>query len=1331
MLNIKNYTSMADDGKIHYSDLIQPDDSIDKLISKLGDIDKYLAKVSTGLKDYAVKLASSLKSASAATSQGREGILSEANAVEMLSQTMEQLVFASSSAGKLQAFLKQQISATNKSTLEQIKAADLMIGSYDKLKYDLSQSISLYKSLSAAERESTFGEQLLGDIKVLNSELTTLDSKLKHALSKSSDVSIQPSSYEALKRELAIIIEQYKNLSSADRESQLGQTLLEHIKLVSAEIKEVDFQLKSAFSGEEIAQPAVDSINALREKLELLKNEYANLDAATRQSTKGSDTLNEIASIKAELSGLTRTEKEAIKVAELEERIRTSQRGSYNELAAQYELNKIKLNQMSDAERENEAVGGALEEQTFQLYQQMKRLQLATGNARLNVGNYTQAWDGLSYSVAQVVREIPSAAISMNTFFLAISNNIPMVIDEIKKLKAANEAAIRSGGQATNIMGTIVKSLISWQTALVLVLAAFSKYGDKILEFFNILLHGGHVLEDTTDRLKKLHEELKEQNKDTAKNIATINALAKEWKSLKTEMEKIDFIKNRKSEFDSLDMSIRNVADAENALSENTAIIIEAFRLRAKAAAAFNLAIAQYEEQLSAEQKQEKLNIETQESDSRIKARSELMPQSIGPASTSTSATGLTLKDYKVGFTALWRTLFPYNVEEYKKNAEEYLDIYDKYMAEADTKLKEAGIKKKTTDTKDKKFNLDDYINNTQLKLKKISDDLAEAAIQDDLVKKQAKITNDYEETQKTLLNVLDKNTRLLKERANSMTKAQRDSLIQMNKDISDIMSQNKKTFDESNRRLADEKLIAELSQRDKEKAALIEALRDDTEEEFATRKSQLKIQMEKEIAVNNSLVERERIDEKLIREKYDRQLEKLELEHQNKILDIRKKANDLLIETTMPTDARNIESQLDNISIEYTKEINANRLLAPGQQVNEQAITQKYLRKAYDLYANFYDNKLKLAQAADLAEFNEIKRSEFQIRMFELQQEKARWQQKLDLSSNGLKMLTDEEIREAKSNIIRINRELGESVANVFSDGIESGILQLMGLDSNSISALDTAKQQIIGSLNEILQAEIEIAEREIELQQKRVDKAEDVYRAEITARANGYANNVAYAKRELQLQKSTLAKKQAEAEKYQRAQRMLDSLTQASSLVTATANLWATLSEIPIAGPILAAIATAGMFTAFIAAKIKASQVTATYGKGGLEFLDGGSHASGNDIDLHTKNSKGRNMRAEGGEALAVINKSNTRKYKKLLPSIVGSLNAGTFEDKFMQPIFAIEKANEKIVLNNKSSNSYDLSKIESGINKLIALNDMSVTYLSDRIIVKSGNTTKVIKK
>lgn len=112
----------------------------------------------------------------------------------------------------------------------------------------------------------------------------------------------------------------------------------------------------------------------------------------------------------------------------------------------------------------------------------------------------------------------------------------------------------------------------------------------------------------------------------------------------------------------------------------------------------------------------------------------------------------------------------------------------------------------------------------------------------------------------------------------------------------------------------------------------------------------------------------------------------------------------------------------------------------------------------------------------------------------------------------------------------------------------------------------------------------------------------------------------------------------------------------------------IWAQLG-FPLAIPAIAV-----MWASFAASKIKAAQLakssqdTETYGEGTVELLNGGSHQSRNDVDLGTK-PDGTRRRAEGGEFFAVINKRNSRKYRKLIPDIIKSINNDTFVDKYMR--------------------------------------------------------------
>jgi hypothetical protein len=169
----------------------------------------------------------------------------------------------------------------------------------------------------------------------------------------------------------------------------------------------------------------------------------------------------------------------------------------------------------------------------------------------------------------------------------------------------------------------------------------------------------------------------------------------------------------------------------------------------------------------------------------------------------------------------------------------------------------------------------------------------------------------------------------------------------------------------------------------------------------------------------------------------------------------------------------------------------------------------------------------------------------------------------------------------------------------------------------------------------------------------------------------------------------KKNQAKALKEQEKAQKAQAAIQTIQQTGSLITGAAKIWGTLG-FPWAIPALAV-----MFGSFAFAKIKAAQVTKqskSYGEGGLEFLEGGSHSSGNDTAIGYNN--GYQLRGEKDEAIAIINKSKTKKYRKMLPGIIDSLNKGIFEKKFSG---AFDTGGMSI---NMVGNSADLRALENDV-------------------------------
>ncbi|MFT0565457.1 hypothetical protein ACMSEC_03940 [Bacteroides faecis] len=107
------------------------------------------------------------------------------------------------------------------------------------------------------------------------------------------------------------------------------------------------------------------------------------------------------------------------------------------------------------------------------------------GNYQRNVGNYASHWNGLGMSVQQVARELPSLAVGWNTFFLAISNNLPILADEIKKANAEFKAMRESGIKGIPVWKQLTGAIFNWQTALVIGITLLSVYGKDLVNWIS------------------------------------------------------------------------------------------------------------------------------------------------------------------------------------------------------------------------------------------------------------------------------------------------------------------------------------------------------------------------------------------------------------------------------------------------------------------------------------------------------------------------------------------------------------------------------------------------------------------------------------------------------------------------------------------------------------------------------------------------------------------------------------------------------------------------------------------------------------------------------
>lgn len=232
----------------------------------------------------------------------------------------------------------------------------------------------------------------------------------------------------------------------------------------------------------------------------------------------------------------------------------------------------------------------------------MKQLDATMQSGQGNVENYKTQWSGLTMSIQQIAKELPSLADSPKVFFSALSNNLPIVTAEIKKAEVEYKALVDQGKAGTPVWKQVAGSLFSWQSVLNVGITLLSLYGDKIVDWIGNIFSAGKATKSLSEAQDDVVDRINGSGTGIGEQIVRIKSLREEWNSLGSDMgAKNKFISDNKSAFENLGVSVTNAYDAENLLVNNTDNFIEALKLRAQATASQKLASEQYEKAIKEE----------------------------------------------------------------------------------------------------------------------------------------------------------------------------------------------------------------------------------------------------------------------------------------------------------------------------------------------------------------------------------------------------------------------------------------------------------------------------------------------------------------------------------------------------------------------------------------------------------------------------------------------------------------------------------------------------------------------------------------------------------
>lgn len=296
-------------------------------------------------------------------------------------------------------------------------------------------------------------------------------------------IEAQAKAYEELKNEIDAIAGSKTNLIKQMLDEQNA------IRLINAELKQINAQQKESGTQTQAQRERVTQLNA-----SLLNHKEA------------------LSEVRQSLSNYVKLENAAS--------------GSMNELSQSLGRMRMVYRTLSEEER-NSPFGQELLASIQQADAKIKELDATIGNHQRNVGNYGQAWNGIGNSIQQLARELPALANGPRVFFSAISNNLPILADEIKRARTEYDKMVKNGEKGVPVWKQIGASIVSWQTALTVGITLLTMYGDKIVEWGKDLLDSGNGMRSTEKATSELNKAMDEGAEKAAKAVVELRVMEK------------------------------------------------------------------------------------------------------------------------------------------------------------------------------------------------------------------------------------------------------------------------------------------------------------------------------------------------------------------------------------------------------------------------------------------------------------------------------------------------------------------------------------------------------------------------------------------------------------------------------------------------------------------------------------------------------------------------------------------------------------------------------------------------------------------------------------
>ena len=282
--------------------------------------------------------------------------------------------------------------------------------------------------------------------------------------------------------------------------------------------------------------------------------------------------------------------------SKLEVKLKTLQ-NEYKQLATKKEIG-IKL-----TDREEQSMN-RLHARIEKYDKALKAVDASMGKYQRNVGNYSSAFNPLQNSINQLTREAPAFANSVQTGFMAISNNLPVFFDAISSITKQNSVLQAQGQKTTGVLRQLGRAFFSWNTALSVGVTLLTMYGADIWKWAKSLFSGKEAVDKMAESQKKLNEAFESSDYQKAiKDVISMKNALQDAKNGTRDKNKV--LKEYNETLGKVWGSANNLTEAENALAKNSENYVKAMLYRAAATSALDEVAKTVAKRMKAQQKTE------------------------------------------------------------------------------------------------------------------------------------------------------------------------------------------------------------------------------------------------------------------------------------------------------------------------------------------------------------------------------------------------------------------------------------------------------------------------------------------------------------------------------------------------------------------------------------------------------------------------------------------------------------------------------------------------------------------------------------------------------